>query len=339
MEKMLKRVLINSFKVSFAGGLIYWLVQSGKIDMELVKESFKSPLFVALIVFLMLFDHGIVALRWRIILQFKATEKLNIVRIFLANWIGIFFNSVLPGAVTGDIIKIFYVKNEDKNLSKKFLLASVFLDRLVGLFGLILIGGITSTLFYDFLAPKSKELETLLKINFLLSGIVIFSFIFLYFFHKIPLKLSAWFTSKDILSGVMKKLEEMWNDLYMIKDRLIKVLIISMIIQSIAAVIFWKIVNQFTGDSFELIHAFSIYPIGMISLAIPVAPAGLGVGHVVFLKLFSFLGIENGANLFNVYFIYIIMVNLTGIIPYVFHQYRPTTVGLNPEDNADYNNK
>ena len=52
-------------------------------------------------------------------------------------------------------------------------------------------------------------------------------------------------------------------------------------------------------------------------MSIPIAPAGLGVGHAAFHTLFGYFGIKDGASLFNIYFIFVIMTNLTGIIPYL----------------------
>ena len=51
----------------------------------------------------------------------------------------------------------------------------------------------------------------------------------------------------------------------------------------------------------------------MIVTAIPLAPGGMGVGHVAFDKLFSFLSISNGADLFNIFWITMMLINLLGI--------------------------
>ena len=153
---MIKRVLINCTKIAFALGLVLWLVNSGKIDMELVYKSFQNPLNVIFILAFMLFDQFIVAIRWKHILESKAKSSLNLLNVFKANWIGIFFNSVLPGSVTGDLIKIFYIEQKNEKLSKKFLLGSVLLDRVIGLCGLILVGGLSCIIYYNFLAAQSE---------------------------------------------------------------------------------------------------------------------------------------------------------------------------------------
>ena len=96
-----------------------------------------------------------------------------------------------------------------------------------------------------------------------------------------------------------------------------------MIIQSSAIFLFWFMVSPFAlGGGFPLQHAVSLIPIGLISIAIPIAPSGMGVGHAVFDTLFGYIGVTNGADLFNIYFILVLTVNLMGAIPYLSNRSR-----------------
>ena len=63
--------------------------------------------------------------------------------------------------------------------------------------------------------------------------------------------------------------------------------------------------------------AFTFIPLGFVAIALPVAPAGMGVGHAIFGTLFSYFNIDNGASLFNLYFVAMVMINLLGVIPYL----------------------
>ena len=84
----------------------------------------------------------------------------------------------------------------------------------------------------------------------------------------------------------------------------------------ISIFLFWKIVSLLTNSPFPLYQAFIVAPLGFISMALPLAPSGLGVGHAIFGTLLSFFHIKQGASLFNVYFICVVFFNLTGAIPY-----------------------
>jgi len=313
-------VFKNFAKFSLAFGLIYWLVESGKIDFSLLKKTLESPMVIILVILMMLLDHFIVAVRLKIILLKKAQEKLSLIKIFVANWIGIFFNSVLPGAVTGDIIKIFYLEELDKKLDKKFLLVAVFMDRVIGLIGLILIGGIVCIFNYNLLVGLSKEVSALVHFNLIFTLLIMMTLFILFFFKNFPHQIAKPFRNIKYLGSIVKKLEIIWNELTIFKENILKLISLSMIIQGVAMLIFWYITRPYAEGDLSIATIFTILPAGFISLAIPISPGGLGVGHVVFHKLFGFFGITNGADLFNIYFFFVLITNLTGVIPYIFYK-------------------
>lgn len=330
---MLKSVILNLLKFALAFGLIYWLVQSGKLDTQLIQRLFANPLFVIAILFGMFCIDLIGTFRWKLILQFNSNVKLKYFKVFRANWIGLFFNSVLPGAVSGDLIKVFYIKDENPAWSKKFLFASVFLDRLLGVFGLVILGAISGLISYTYLSSLSSQVTMLVHFIFLLFSGVIFSFVMVFFFQNLPLKISQIVKSRlHFLAGILDKLEIMWKDLCSFKHNLLIYLLLSTIIQGAALIIFWFVVKPYTNIPFELTHAAIIFPIGIIFIAIPISPAGLGVGHLIFEQLFTLLGFENGANLFNIYIIIYLMHNLTGVIPYVLHSGKRVKISEISED-------
>jgi len=63
---------------------------------------------------------------------------------------------------------------------------------------------------------------------------------------------------------------------------------------------------------------FLLVPLGLLLTAIPVSPAGLGVGQVAFLALFHWVGTSQGANLFTLYMASYVVINLTGALLYLF---------------------
>jgi uncharacterized membrane protein YbhN (UPF0104 family) len=323
---MLKTVIKNSLKLILAIGLILWLVKSGKLDFTLFYKLLQSPWIIVAAIFMMQLDHMIIVLRLRIILIKNASNGLSFFRLFLANWIGIYFNSVLPGSVTGDIIKIFYIQDLDKNLTKKFLLVSVFIDRIIGLLGLIIAGSIASILYYNTLLSLSHKIAPLVHFNFMMLAGVILILILLFFLPNLPYLFAAPFKKISFLKKIFEKLEDIWRDLCLFKKKFLILLGLSTFIQGFAIFIFWFLVHPYADGNLDLASTMAIAPIGFISLAIPIAPSGLGVGHVVFEKLFSFIGVMNGASLFNLYFFVILFSNLTGVIPYILYSKKGKSV-------------
>ena len=92
---MKKNIITNIIKFSLAIGLLYWLIQSGKLDFTLLKELMLTPFVMIFAIFLLLVNHALVTYRLRFIILKKATQGLSFIKLFMANWIGIFFNSVV----------------------------------------------------------------------------------------------------------------------------------------------------------------------------------------------------------------------------------------------------
>src|SRR5690606_12164057 len=126
---MHKKLLINIIKFLIAGGLIVWLIRSGKLDLSLLTDLISFPLAIILAISLQLLNYLLVSWRWRLIIASRSLVTLPLKEILKINWIGQFFSSVLPGSVSGDLVKLFYIQSIDQNLSKKFVFASILIDR------------------------------------------------------------------------------------------------------------------------------------------------------------------------------------------------------------------
>ena len=111
--KSLAKLLV---KILFAGAILYWLVSQDKLDFRLVGKSFQNPVLWFTCFIILALQNVVGAIRWRLILKTKNVEfsLLEIVRI---QWIGQFFSVVLPGAVTGDLVKIGYITSLKKDIS------------------------------------------------------------------------------------------------------------------------------------------------------------------------------------------------------------------------------
>ena len=311
----------NSIKIiakfSFALAILYWLVDSGKLDFKILMKTFDHPWRLAFVFSLILLNLLIVTWRWKYILDFKSSRNLPFLQVAKFNWIGMFFNSVLPGSVTGDIIKAFYLKQIDSTMSNRFVFGSVLIDRFVGLFGLILLLGSFTIFNYAQLSVLSSDLSYLIHINLILFAAVLFGFLSLYFFASIPRKILQKVEHIKLLHQIGNKLLGAWEGLCEIRSRLMLLTFVSIVVQAIAVFSFWFIASPFADNNFDFYYAFSFVPIGFVTIAIPIAPAGLGVGHAIFHKLFSFFGINNGASLFNIFFFLQLFGNLIGIFPYL----------------------
>jgi uncharacterized membrane protein YbhN (UPF0104 family) len=316
---MLKTILLNTLKLLIAGALIGWLVGSGKLNFKLLAQLTKYPLAVIFAFLLSVFNFWLVSWRWKNILRARSQNELPLTGMLKITWIGQFFSSVLPGSVSGDLVKLLYVQGLDKSLSKKFVFASILIDRLMGLSGLILLVGLSSIFFSSHILENAPAMEPLLNMNYILAGLVLLALLLFFFFSSWIRKLLQGFEGLAF-SKIIGKIIGLWDDLVSIKPQMLKAVFISLAVQFTGVLVFWSLIQPFVEGKMDFIQALAFIPLGLMTLALPVAPSGLGVGHAIFQKLFEFSGIQNGASLFNLYFVLTLSVNLLGVIPYLMNR-------------------
>lgn len=324
---MLKTFFLNTLKILIAAGLVYWLVSSGKLDFKLLTKLQNHPFSVLIAIVLCISNFVLVSYRWETILRARSQIKIPILGLLKITWIGQFFSSVLPGSVSGDLVKMLYVQRYDRNFSKKFVIASILIDRVMGLSGLILLVGLSSIIFGHKIIANAPAMIPLLNVNFMLMLLVILFFGIFFFSHKLVRRVLIKLQSK-FFSKVFEKVILLWDDLVVIKSQMLKAMALSIVVQFVAVLIFWSLIKPFVEDQMSFVEALAFIPLGLMTLALPVAPSGLGVGHAIFQKLFELSGITNGASLFNLYFFVTLVVNVFGVIPYL------VTKTKNPELNS-----
>ncbi len=133
-----KKILIPSLQAAVTFLLLYWIFRHpGKREQMLLALRYAN-LWWLIPGFL---SFGIVlifsAMRWRLLLSVQKID-FGWKRTFHLVMIGMFFNLFLLGSVGGDVLKIFYAMKEVPR-KKTGVLLSILLDRLVGMFSLMLV--------------------------------------------------------------------------------------------------------------------------------------------------------------------------------------------------------
>jgi hypothetical protein len=292
-------------------------MRSGSLDFSLIGKSlnYKLNWFIGLSLFVLNILGG--TWRWKKIMEISVKEKISFFRYLKITWVGLLFNSVLPGAVSGDFIKLIYAKRLDRSLSKTFLIISVFMDRILGLMGLLAILGVSSIIFYEELATLSPKVAALLHLNFFIFfGMLLFlGLMFLPQKAQRPILLFS-----NSLPFIGKYVHKIFSQVWLVgghKKVVFFGVAISTATQLSNIAAFWILTKAFYDAPLSLGHSFAFIPIGLVSIAIPITPAGLGVGHYIFDTLFRYFGVSQGASLFNFYFLGTIITNCFGLIPYL----------------------
>ncbi len=309
--------MIVLFKIVIVTVPIYLLLQEDQFDLTLQLGLLETPvaLFTLFIVWFFSFIL-LVALRWVMIAHILGLA-LPIKFALYTHMAGVFLSSWLPGSIGGDVWKAYRFGQLRKLSSEKKGPAylSVFLDRAIGLFALIVWGAVCILWNYDVWNQSDYSIlaDGLIGLAVLLSLVGLALFITPL---TVPIFIAKIITNlrqkTDILNVLFQQLQSIRQN----KTGLIYSLLISLIIQAIN-VFFLMLIAQYVTDlSVPFVAVSAIFAISLIITILSLAPGGLGVGHFMFFVLFEAQGIPNGADIFNVFFVVITLFSAIGIFPY-----------------------
>lgn len=316
----LKKFLIYLLKISAAVSIIWYMIHSRRLNVKAIYGAKAHLDLIALSFLIMLIAIFVTFYRWKLLLKGQKIILSN-KEVISLGFIGIFFTSVLPGAVGGDIIKSVYIAKKTKGRSVSSVL-TVLLDRIIGLAALIIICAMGLLI----------NLKTVLNNTELMSlGIIIFisllATIIMTFFG-----LSRRVRKNIIFNKLINKLplsafiNKVYDSFHAYRDNhkyLTYSLLLSFVNHALNITIFYLIALALGFDQLGIFSYFFIVPLGLITMAIPITPAGIGVGQAAFLKLFEWaMGIKTtiGADAITIWQLIFILISLFGAVFYISYK-------------------
>ncbi|MBT3226933.1 MAG: flippase-like domain-containing protein [Deltaproteobacteria bacterium] len=329
-----KKVVKFFLKLSLTLGIIFFLVQSGRLNFNRLLLFLDSPLVLFTLLFvLIVIIIPLTAFRWWMLLR-AIQIKLPIQRSYILTWIGNFFNATLPGAVTGDLIKGYYLVKLDRKEGKTKAWMTLIIDRATGLFGLIVMAFFALVFNWRLIISHQNLQPLAMFIIALFGAIALFYTIILFPFPE----------GRDPFIRLINKLPK--SDLFLKVYNTFKIyqhhwrtlattLFISIIIHSLTAFMFFLVSKMVKMDQIDIATQMFIMPIGLITMAIPIAPGGIGIGHAAFETLYLLIGVKGGADIFNLYIVTQLAVYLLGGIVYFMYsnEYKVTEENLLGDEN------
>lgn len=268
----------------FAVGLIYWMVSKGALDLDSFRRLATPGLvaFCATCVFAQIFFNN---LRWLSLLRGQGFDT-TVGNTLSLSFIGMFFNFVMPGGVGGDVVKGYYLLQEHPR--QKFAGAvSIFMDRVMGFF--IMITTAFFAVFFNW--SKVSHSPELKSVAF---GVTILFFGFLAFFTLSLSKLLQHDSIARILFEKLpggRKLRLIYDALHSYRKApkaLVVAGLLSCMNQVFMVAFVVAIARAMGVTEIPLSVFFFLVPIGTVVQALPIAPAGIGVGQAAFFFLFKF---------------------------------------------------
>ena len=302
-----KALFTGLAKFAVAGIILYWLFHKGAIQTDKLSAALQHwPTFLA-VCGISIFAYWSQGLRWLALLRARGI-RLSIWNAFRYLMEGKFFNLIIPGYFSEDFIRGLYAIRTHKQ-SRPKVIASLLVDRSAGVFTMLLFGGAGLLLRPAMLTDK--RLEGLLAVCGVGIAATFLGIAFIRILRRPP-------------EFVFKLAERL--HLHIAIDRMYAEarfyatnvpLLLLAIAYTLAnqALMIWAfyLLGETLGMGNLTAVDFVIFtPCGMLATILPVSPVGLGVGQVAFLSLFRLAGSEQGANLFSLYTLVVLVTSIFG---------------------------
>lgn len=263
--------------------LIAFLLKRGHLDLNSFRQL-ADPFTISIGLALAGASILIQAWRWQKLLLSRCfpMSVAEAIKLFL---IGVFFNYALPGSIGGDVVKAYYVAQDNKSKRIEAVLSVVF-DRLIGLYVMICFALVTLG-FHSQMINQNPQFFTLS-----LSSLALWAAMTLFFAAAFSSRVKDWFRFEYWLSRM--PLGEKWLRLYhgaqaygQSRHGLYWAVALSVVSQFLS-IFFMMFIGYRLGETSVPVDAyFFAVPLGFIISSVPIAPAGLGVGQIAFLVLFQ----------------------------------------------------
>ncbi len=324
-QKKLKNVIVQCLKFGLGFGLFTYLLASGRLDLVRIQDAlFHSP-WVGVAIAMGGGSVVLMAIRWKILLDSQGVT-LGLFRALKLVFIGYFFNLVIPGTISGDLIKVYYAtRNQEKKMVTGM---SVLMDRLVGLVVIISMTFFIMILNFTTVATVA-ELKMIGQ-----SVMVVFGLMFIGSFFFIFKKNISF--SKRLPYILQEPLRVIWAYRPHLKTLFLASLV-SIGNYLVSIVMFFAIAKALGENELSFVQYLFLVPVGFFVMSFPITPAGVGIGQGIFLKLFEWTyqrPTTIGADIITLYQLLILCWSVVGLLIYLFNREKKSVISLPKQKEA-----
>lgn len=300
--------------------ILAFLIYLGALDLAKLR-SMVFRWWTALAGICIITSLAMSALRWRILLN-AVNIHPSIATVLRLSFIGYAFSTIIPGTVSGDIIKAYYVVKG--MASKKFEAAmTILLDRILALFTLLFTGCIAIILLLLFLQSYIHTDDQMILLRPMMSVLLISEILLILGFMLClsewirRSRLSTWLTTRAPWHHIIEKI---YSSIYLFRDRKIflgKAVLLSMISQFPLVLGMFCIAMAADETALPFLYFFFLSPLSTILNTIPLGPGGIGSGEAFVEALFLLFGSNNGAEITAIGHLILILLSLIGFFFYI----------------------
>lgn len=289
--KALAKNFTLSLRYVLALAMLYYLAKSEFINFSSLARLTDAWALSLFAVFLFIVGTCVQALRLQILINTRGMA-LSLFASIKLTFIGIFFNTYLPGGNGGDIVKIYYASKGNPG-NRTEVITILLLDRFVGMFALLSLPLLIAPFFIELIASK-KTLQWLLAASFGISTSIIIATIVGIKMELEGHPLIIWIEEKGsigtLIARVLHTVHGYRNHLKQVIVALLVSYCFQLIMLLVSLVIAGIIIPN--GISAEM---FMLIPMAFPANTIPITPGGLGIGEAAMESLFALCNLEGGA--------------------------------------------
>lgn len=281
-------------RIVIATAAIVWVFHGQ--DWEKLREVFGRLSWGCFVLSLAAYVIGqvVVAFRWWLLLRAQSIHIAVIAAVRLY-FLGLFYNNLMPSSVGGDLLKAYYVTKHTHRRLEGVL--SVFVDRVVGLAGMVLMAVVAYLLFL-----RGRAMETGPQGEGVRQGVAAYEGAALWFLVVLAAIAAVAFLHRGFRLRLRRMVGRLWGRgtellgrvrtalaVYLSKPlTMLVALLLTMAGQGIVVAAFW-LLGRNLGIEAGARYYFVVFPITWVVAAVPISIAGLGVLEAGVVAMFTSL--------------------------------------------------
>jgi hypothetical protein len=242
--------------------------------------------------------------------------SIRFFKLFQLTSIALFFDTILPPG-GADIIRGYFLYKSHPLLDNKvFAFSSIFMDRIIGLLGLLFLALLGFFLNLHFLIDNNIFHSTALFLTITSFCFLLFIFLVLIIF-RFKTRILRFFSNKAIFDTLEQGFASLSNYHQNLKA------VFYVFLLSIFCHVITFISISFLGSTvgeiqLSFINYLGLLPLSFLFSQLPIGPGFIGLGFLIFYSLFKIAGSNYGGDIFGLYLMLRILSTLPGAIFYIF---------------------
>jgi uncharacterized protein (TIRG00374 family) len=283
-----RSIVVNIVLVLLAFGLLGLAIWRNRGQIQEVLSGPLDGRLFALALVVNLVGLVLTFVRWYVLVRaldipFRLRDALRL------GFIGNVFNLVIPGAVGGDLIKAYYLCREQERKAQA--VASMVIDRVVGLLGLFLLAGVMAIGVWPEADPQVRRLIVVVWAA-VAAGVVGLAIMFTPALYR---PLARLFAGRGKLEKILNDLVETASAYRNRIGTVALALVMAMGIHALYVFAFYSVSRAMFSRLPTLGQHYVMVPLALFSTAVPLPFGALGVSEHVSDELFKLVDHPGGA--------------------------------------------